>query len=331
MLAQEGVSDPAHTGVQKRCQVPPKPTADDSSAGKLDKIIIDSVDFDHASELPSTDRGGLIDAVKQQDLRPRAQWWDELNEITIRGFLQDRGYFKAVTEATPQFRFADSEGQHFAVHLHVESGIQYRLREIRFLPADCGVYSSTISGADSNSDAVQPENDNRPTLRKRTLSDVAMWAKAPGPCDHQLLFSDAELRATIKMSDGDIFDADILRKSFENLQHLYARHGFIDFVAEPEFDMNDGSQDIGLLLVLDEQQQFVYGNVQILGLDPATENSLRAKLKPGDVFNLEVLDDFFKQNATVLPFDASVSKDVTINRYVKAGAVDVTVDVRPCP
>lgn len=318
--AQTAAPDLAEASLPKRCKAPSGLPADGSTNKKpAPRIIIDSVDFDDSSDLPPAEREGLVDQIKEQDLTDHPSWTDELTEVTVRGFLQDRGYFKVVTEATPQLLFTDSEGEHFAVHLHVESGIQYRLREIQFRLHDC-FYPTSPTGP-------EPEGD-RPTLRRRTATEES-WP--PEPCALQSAFPESELRSLVPLNDGDVFVADAIRKSLQTLHDLYAAHGFVDFVAEPIFDLDDSKEEINLLIDLDEQKRFTYRSVQIFGLDPSTESSLRAKLVPGDTVNLEVLDDFFKENAANLPPGTSRRKNVTESRDIKTGTEDITVDLRPCP
>jgi outer membrane protein assembly factor BamA len=133
------------------------------------------------------------------------------------------------------------------------------------------------------------------------------------------------------MSDGDTFNESAIRQSLARLRELYASRGFIDFVAEPEFNVDDNAQEIGLLLVLQEGKQFVYREVQVLGLDPAMESLLRERLAPGDVVNPDLVDDFFEQNRGLLPLGASRRNSVRYSLDGKSGTEDITVDVRPCP
>ncbi len=84
------------------------------------------------------------------------------------------------------------------------------------------------------------------------------------------------------------------------------------------------------MLDLDEQKQFRVGKVEILGLEPTTESILRSKLKPGDIFNYQVIDAFLKENKSALPPDAS-PKEIERHHDVQNGTVDLVFDFRTCP
>src|ERR1700738_5461628 len=64
------------------------------------------------------------------------------------------------------------------------------------------------------------------------------------------------LRAIFPMKEGDILAVDKLRKSLKSYTDAYGQYGFIDFTAEPEFDINDDTKRINLTLKFDEQKQY---------------------------------------------------------------------------
>jgi len=80
---------------------------------------------------------------------------------------------------------------------------------------------------------------------------VGSWDQKP--CHRQPLFPESQLRATVQLNDGDLLDPDETPDSPDSLKRLYASRGFIDLFVEPEFDIDDAKQEIGLRLVLDEQ------------------------------------------------------------------------------
>ena len=71
-------------------------------------------------------------------------------------------------------------------------------------------------------------------------------------------------------------------------------------------------------------------NIQVVGLDPTLEGILRSKLKPGDVMNFQVIRDFYKDNKSVMPTDAS-PQDVKLTRDPENGMVDRSFDFRALP
>jgi hypothetical protein len=132
-------------------------------------------------------------------------------------------------------------------------------------------------------------------------------------------------RLDIRSVDPD----DPLVFSREVLRSLCA-HGYIDFSATPDFDINDETQRVSLTLVLDQSKQFRIERVEVDGLDPRTESILRSMIKPGDVFNDELLRAFFEENKSVLPPDASLD-DLENKKNVKEGLASLRFDFFTCP
>jgi hypothetical protein len=105
----------------------------------------------------------------------------------------------------------------------------------------------------------------------------------------------------------------------------------MDFVTTPLTEIDDSRQRISLVIVLDQQKQFRVASVEVYGLDPKMETLLKSKLKLGDVYTWQVVEDFLKQNASALPPDISPS-DIELHRDVRRGTVDVRFNIfRGCP
>jgi outer membrane protein assembly factor BamA len=145
-----------------------------------------------------------------------------------------------------------------------------------------------------------------------------------------LVFTQEVLRNVYPLREGDLFDADKIRKSLDAYRQLYGPHGYIDFSAEPDFDVNDETQRVSLVLALDQQKQFRIDRLEVDGLDPRTESILRSMIKPGDVFNDDLVKEFFEENKSVLPPDAPLD-DLKIEKNVKEGSVSLRFDFFTCP
>jgi hypothetical protein len=149
--------------------------------------------------------------------------------------------------------------------------------------------------------------------------------------DVPLAFGVEELRKQIPMNEGDVFSASKIRASLDALRHLYGSNGYIDFVAEPLTDIDDSRQRISLIMELDQQKQFRLGKVEVSGLDPKMEFLFKSKLKTGDIFNSQAVEDFLKQNAAALPPDILPS-DIAGRRDLRNGTIDLQFDVyQGCP
>jgi hypothetical protein len=150
--------------------------------------------------------------------------------------------------------------------------------------------------------------------------------------DIPLAFGTEELRKLIPMSEGDLFNTSKIRDGLEALKRLYGSAGYIDFVGEPLTEVDDTHDHrISLIMELDQQTQFRLRTLEVFGLDPKLESLLRAKLKTGEVFDWQVVEDFLKQNASALPHDLSPS-DIEAHRNVKNGTVDLRFNIyQGCP
>jgi len=136
---------------------------------------------------------------------------------------------------------------------------------------------------------------------------------------------DAELRAVIPMREGGLFNVSLVRSVIEALIKLYGSHGYIDFTAVPDTEIDDNLQRISLVLHLDEQKQYRVGKVEITGLDPKLEARLRAFVRPGEIYNAGAVDDFYEQNRSALPPRVTTA-DMQAWRNVDTGFVDLAFD-----
>jgi hypothetical protein len=141
-------------------------------------------------------------------------------------------------------------------------------------------------------------------------------------------FSEADLRQTFALREGEIFSVKQVRAGIEALTKLYGAHGYIDFTAVPDTEVNDDLQRIDLVFKLDEEKQFRVGSFEIRGADPNVEASMKSIAAPGQVFNMGSITAFFKQNSASLPPRAL--DILEIRRNVSAGIADLTFDARPC-
>lgn len=149
--------------------------------------------------------------------------------------------------------------------------------------------------------------------------------------DVPLVFTLDVLRDVYPLREGDLLDADKIRKSLDAYRQLYGAHGYIDFSAEPNFDVNDETRRVSLMLVLDQQKQYHIDKVEVSGLDARTESLLRSMIKPGDVFNNDVVKQFFVENKSVLPSNASPEQNLEIKKNVRDGIASLRFDFFTCP
>ena len=139
------------------------------------------------------------------------------------------------------------------------------------------------------------------------------------------------LKTIFPLKEGDIFSADKIRKSIETYTKLYGQVGFIDFTAEPSFDVDQKNKVINLTLSFDEQKQYYVHRINISGNVTTRDKVIRRELliDEGDLYNNRLWEysvlrlnqlDFFEQ---LKPETAA-----TVERNTKNGTVDLNLKVK---
>jgi len=161
------------------------------------------------------------------------------------------------------------------------------------------------------------------------LSEVR-FQSAEDPRLTEELFSFAELRQQIPLRDGDLFNVEKIRDGLDALSRLYGSKGYVDFTAEPRTDVDNERKTVALTIVLSKEQQYRVASVEILGLDPGLESLLRSLIRPGEIFNPQILNNFYKEHKSVLPPGAAPEDDEVL-RDVRNATLALHLDFRPCP
>ena len=224
----------------------------------------------------------------------------------VKDAWRDEGFFKMTSTAEAQVVSSDATEQHVSVTVHVDEGIQYRLRDIRFAKKPVPVAAESIQpDSDETSDNVQPNRDEAedngqttvlpspPKLEFHEFDDT-------GHLDADLIFPPEELRKRFLLNDGDVLDASTIKQGLDALNRLYGSRGYLDFAAKPETITNDKSGTISLILVLDEGKQFRVGKGDAYNLDPEREAKLKSRIQPDDIVNHDLFWEFFRENHTFI-------------------------------
>jgi hypothetical protein len=101
------------------------------------KVTIVSIAFTPQSDLPDALRAQIIRIIKSSQLpySPDDAWLPELQEVDIRGALEDAGYFKCFVEADKFLVQATPAVRQYGLTLHIDAGARYSLGEVRFANA----------------------------------------------------------------------------------------------------------------------------------------------------------------------------------------------------
>jgi hypothetical protein len=128
------------------------------------------------------------------------------------------------------------------------------------------------------------------------------------------VFPPRELRNQFPLQDGDVFNLGKIRQGLEASSRLYGSVGYINFTASPVLSIDNTHQRISVTFKIAEDEQFRVRSVKVLGLNPENSDKLVIRLKPGDIFNRNLIWEFYKDNQSVIPGDALLCKEIETNQ-----------------
>ena len=139
------------------------------------------------------------------------------------------------------------------------------------------------------------------------------------------------LKALFPLKDGDIFNVDKLRKALKSYTDAYGQYGFIDFTAEPDFDIDDSSKKINLTLRFDEQKQYYVRRINFSGNTTTRDKVIRRELliDEGQLFNKRYWDISILRLNQLNYFDKiDADKAVELQKNTKDGTVDINLKLK---
>lgn len=133
-----------------------------------------------------------------------------------------------------------------------------------------------------------------------------------------------------KMNTGDIFSTEKLGKGLQELSKLYGNFGFIDAVAEPDFDPRpDGTID--LTLNIDEGERFFVRRIDFEGNNTTRDKVIRRELllDEGDVYNTRLWELSILRLNQLGYFEALKEEEAAqITRDTRNNTIDITLKVK---
>ena len=182
-------------------------------------------------------------------------------EVGIRGLYQDNGFFRVVVANGPILQNVDV--QHGGVPV---PGLRPKTGK--------AVFDITIP--------IEEGEQYRMGTLKIVSSDP----------DKALSLKVEPLKSIFPLKDGDVFNVDKLRKAIKSYGDAYGQYGFIDFTAEPDFDIDDATKKINLTLRFDEQKQYYVRRIDFSGNTTTRDKVIRRELliDEGQLFNKRYWD-----------------------------------------
>ena len=149
--------------------------------------------------------------------------------------------------------------------------------------------------------------------------------------DKSLSLKVEALRAAFPLKPGEYLDVSKIRKALKDYTTAYGQYGFIDFTAEPDFDIDEATTSVGITLRFDEQKQYYVRRIDFSGNHTTRDKVIRRELllDEGQLFNkrsweLSILRlnqlDYFER--------IDPEKSVEIKRNAKDSAVDLELKIK---
>jgi outer membrane protein insertion porin family len=219
-------------------------------------------------------------------------------EVGIRGLYQDNGYFKVLVK-DPILENVDTEGWKYGIPL-----------------------AGRTSGKAVNITIPIEEGE------KYIMGTLKIVSADP---DKALSLKVDALKGVFPLHQGDVFSAAKIRKAMEQYTKIYGEYGFIDFVPEPQTEIDDQAKRIDITMKFEEGKQYYVRRIDFSGNTTTRDKVIRRELliDEGQLFNkraweisilrLNQLDYFDKLDA---------DKAAEIKRNTKDGTVDILLKLK---
>jgi outer membrane protein insertion porin family len=222
----------------------------------------------------------------------------EDEEVGIRGLYQDNGYFK-VSLPDPILENVDTEGWKYGIPLTGRS-----------------------VGKAVNIKIPIEEGD------RYTMGTLKIVSSDP---DKALSLKVDALKSVFPLKPGDIFNTSKLRKAMKDYESVYGQYGFIDFVPEPQMDIDDQAKRIDLTMKFDEGKQYYVRRIEFSGNTTTRDKVIRRELliDEGQLFNKRAWEISILRLNQLNYFDKiEAEKNVELKRDTKNGTVDILLKLK---
>ncbi len=146
-----------------------------------------------------------------------------------------------------------------------------------------------------------------------------------------LRFKVDALREAFPLKKGDVFAVDKIRTALQDYQKLYGTFGFIDFTAQPLFDIDSDNKVINLTLEFDEQKQFFVRRIEFQGNTTTRDKVIRREilLDEGDMFDNRKWEiSILRLNQLDYFEPIKAEEHVEMKRNLKDGTLDLLLKVK---
>ncbi|PYT77169.1 MAG: hypothetical protein DMG41_19890 [Acidobacteria bacterium] len=157
--------------------------------------------------------------------------------------------------------------------------------------------------------------------QQRRLKEIGFRYVGTEPATARL--DSVNLRKLIPLNDGEVYNRDRFQAGLHAVSRAYHEQGFIDLAYNVERQSDDTDRSVAIFVELNEGKQYRWGNIQVIGLDPKVERLLKSQLKMGTPVNPKLIEDFYRDNESLLPVGVS-PQSVKWQRDAERATVDLT-------
>jgi outer membrane protein insertion porin family len=238
---------------------------------------------------------GIPHSIFLENLFPRTYDSTKLNEDAerVRYYYQTKGYFKALV-SDPQ------------TQIHDTSGVKW--------------YWPFKSSPGKAVDIKMPVEEGA----RYRLKEIDFTG-------NKAVTDTSRLRPLFKIKDGDVFDAEAIRKGLDNLRKAYAALGYINFTPVPNTEPDDEKKLITLRIDLDEGKQFFVRRIEFQGNTTTRDKVIRRELaiEEGQVYNGNLWElSLLRLNQLQYFEPLKPEQDSEIKQNVQDSTVDITLKVK---
>ena len=144
-----------------------------------------------------------------------------------------------------------------------------------------------------------------------------------------LVFKSELLARVFPIKEGEIFSADKVRKALDNYKKLYGEYGYIDFVAEPDTEIDSQKKLINLVMEFTQDKQYFVRRIEFSGNTTTRDKVIRREilLDEGQVYNNRLWELSLLRLNQLGYFDVIKPENAELKRNNKAGTVDIKLKV----
>jgi outer membrane protein insertion porin family len=232
-------------------------------------------------------------------------------EIGIRGLYQDAGYFTVLVQ-DPQLDTKDKMPPR-GVH---------GFRCLFGIGPLCFPKFGTVRPGKRTNITIPIEEGELYTLNK-------LFVRSKDP-DKGLFFKTDFLQSVFPIKQGETFGVKKVRDAIENYKKLYGEWGFIDFVAEPNTDIDRPNKQINLTFDFEEGKQFFVRRIEFQGNTTTRDKVIRREilLDEGDLFNNRYWEVSLLRINQLDYFEQIKPEHAETKRNLKEGSVDILLKVK---